>query len=77
MINNNSITSSAPVVKRPLFKIDQFWDRFGMLSVFVGLSLICIIFVPNFGSMINMRGLGLAISMSGMIACAMLFFRMS
>lgn len=73
MANNNSTISPAPVAKKPLFKIDQFWDRFGMLSVFAGLFLICLIFVPNFGSMINMRGLGLAISMSGMIACAMLF----
>ncbi|MFV0574169.1 MAG: L-arabinose ABC transporter permease AraH [Vibrio sp.] len=55
------------------FKIKNFWDRFGMLTVFAGLFLICCMFVPNFASMINMRGLGLAISMSGMIACAMIF----
>jgi L-arabinose transport system permease protein len=30
-------------------------------------------FVPNFASFINMKGLGLAISMSGMVACGMLF----
>lgn len=51
----------------------QFWDRFGMLAVFAILFLLCAIFVPNFASFINMKGLGLAISMSGMIACAMLF----
>lgn len=70
---NSTLSTTTPVAKKSTFKINQFWDRFGMLSVFAGLFLICLIFVPNFGSMINMRGLGLAISMSGMIACAMLF----
>ncbi|MGX8843226.1 L-arabinose ABC transporter permease AraH, partial [Klebsiella quasipneumoniae] len=28
---------------------------------------------PNFASFVNMKGLGLAISMSGMVACGMLF----
>jgi len=51
----------------------QFWDRFGMLAVFAILFILCALFVPNFASFINMKGLGLAISMSGMIACAMLF----
>jgi predicted ABC-type sugar transport system permease subunit len=37
------------------------------------LFIACVIFVPNFGSFINMKGLGLAISMSGMVACGMLF----
>lgn len=30
-------------------------------------------FVPNFATFINMKGLGTAISMSGMVACGMLF----
>ena len=56
-------------------KIDfsQFWDKFGMLTVFAALFLLCALFVPNFASFINMRGLGLAVSMSGIIACASLF----
>ncbi len=29
--------------------------------------------MPNFASFVNMKGLGLAISMSGMVACGMLF----
>ncbi|MBD1572427.1 L-arabinose ABC transporter permease AraH [Vibrio sp. S17_S38] len=70
-INTTSISKSTP--KKSRFKIEQFWDRFGMLTVFAALFLLCAVFVPNFASMINMRGLGLAISMSGMIACAMLF----
>ncbi len=73
MTTANSTSISSQESKKSLFKIDQFWDRFGMLTVFAVLFLLCVVFVPNFGSMINMRGLGLAISMSGMIACAMLF----
>ena len=38
-------------------------------ALFIG----CVIFVPNFASFVNMKGLGLAISMSGMVACGMLF----
>ncbi|KDS99883.1 arabinose import ATP-binding AraG domain protein [Escherichia coli 2-011-08_S3_C1] len=37
------------------------------------LFIACAIFVPNFATFINMKGLGLAISMSGMVACGMLF----
>lgn len=44
-----------------------------MLVVFAVLFLACALFVPNFASFINMKGLGLAISMSGMVACGMLF----
>lgn len=44
-----------------------------MLVVFAVLFIACAIFVPNFATFINMKGLGLAISMSGMVACGMLF----
>lgn len=44
-----------------------------MLVVFAALFVACAIFVPNFATFINMKGLGLAISMSGMVACGMLF----
>ena len=44
-----------------------------MLVVFALLFVACAVFVPNFGSFINMKGLGLAMSMSGMVACGMLF----
>ncbi|MEL6114889.1 L-arabinose ABC transporter permease AraH [Photobacterium sp. SP02] len=49
------------------------WDKYGMLMVFAGLFLLCAFFVPYFATLVNMKGLGLAISMSGMVACAMLF----
>lgn len=51
----------------------RIWDSYGMLVVFAVLFIVCAVFVPNFGSFINMKGLGLAISMSGMVACGMLF----
>jgi L-arabinose transport system permease protein len=51
----------------------RIWDSYGMLVVFAVLFVVCVLFVPNFGSFINMKGLGLAISMSGMVACGMLF----
>jgi L-arabinose transport system permease protein len=53
--------------------LSRIWDSYGMLVVFAVVFIGCIIFVPNFGSFINMKGLGLAISMSGMVACGMLF----
>ncbi|MGO1190976.1 MAG: L-arabinose ABC transporter permease AraH, partial [Vibrio casei] len=70
MTTLNPTSTNNESKKTSRFKINNFWDRFGRLTVFAGLFLICAIFVPNFASMINMRGLGLAISMSGMIACA-------
>jgi len=56
-----------------IIDFSQFWDRFGMLAVFAAIFLLCALFVPNFASFINMRGLGLAVSMSGIIACGTLF----
>ncbi len=55
------------------FSFGKIWDKFGMLMVFAGLFILCCLFVPYFATFINMKGLGLAISMSGMVACAMLF----
>lgn len=72
-----AVTSSTKMVnaegKQRSLNLAQVWDRFGMLMVFVGLFLLCSFFVPYFATFINMKGLGLAISMSGMVACAMLF----
>ena len=63
----SSVTTSGAT--RSTFSFARIWDQFGMLVVFIG----CVIFVPNFASFVNMKGLGLAISMSGMVACGMLF----
>lgn len=66
---SSSDSPSARPVKRSL----QLWDSFGMLIVFLVLFVGCALFVPNFSSFMNMKGLGLAVSMSGVVACAMLF----
>ncbi|MDW8848288.1 L-arabinose ABC transporter permease AraH [Erwinia sp. MMLR14_017] len=71
---SSSTTSSAtPPTPTQRVNLSRIWDNFGMLVVFAVLFIGCTIFVPNFGSLINMKGLGLAMSMSGMVACGMLF----
>lgn len=66
----SSVTTTGP--RRNGFS-PRIWDQYGMLVVFAALFIACAIFVPNFASFVNMKGLGLAISMSGMVACGMLF----
>ena len=62
----SSVTTSGTT--RSAFSFSRIWDQFGMLVVFAVLFIGCVIFVPNFASFINMKGLGLAISMSGKVA---------
>ena len=52
-------TSGAP---KSAFSFGRIWDQYGMLVVFAALFVACAIFVPNFATFINMKGLGLAIS---------------
>ncbi|EKP0238292.1 TPA: L-arabinose ABC transporter permease AraH [Aeromonas salmonicida] len=54
-------------------QLARVWDQYGMLVIFAILFLLACVLIPNFASLINMRGLGLAVSMSGMVACGMLF----
>ncbi|HEY0208205.1 L-arabinose ABC transporter permease AraH [Acerihabitans sp.] len=68
----STVTTPSPKAKKTL-GFGRVWDNFGMLVVFVVLFIACSVFVPNFASFINMKGLGLAISMSGIVACGMLF----
>lgn len=53
--------------------LNKVWNSYGMLLVFFVLFSLSCLFIPNFATVINMKGLGLAISMSGMVACGMLF----
>lgn len=48
-------------------------DNAGMLLVFVALFVGVSVFVPNFFTWVNMKGLALSVSMVGMVACTMLF----
>jgi len=68
----STVTTSSPKANKG-FSVARVWDNYGMLVVFVVLFVACSIFVPNFSSFINMKGLGLAVSMSGIVACGMLF----
>lgn len=69
----SSVTTSGVPKSKSALSFGRIWDQYGMLVVFAALFLACAIFVPNFATFINMKGLGLAISMSGMVACGMLF----
>lgn len=72
-MSSSTTSSSSPARPAARVNLSRIWDNFGMLVVFAVLFIGCTLFVPNFGSLINMKGLGLAMSMSGMVACGMLF----
>ncbi|MGB9096237.1 L-arabinose ABC transporter permease AraH [Erwinia sp.] len=72
-MSSHTTSSATPPKPTQRVNLGRIWDNFGMLVVFAVLFIGCTIFVPNFGSLINMKGLGLAMSMSGMVACGMLF----
>ncbi len=54
-------------------RLATLWDNLGMLAVFVVLLVAVSIFVPNFFSAVNMRGLALSVATVGIISCTMLF----
>ncbi len=51
----------------------SLWNNAGMAVVFVGIFVGVSLFVPNFFSWVNMKGLALSVSMVGMVSCTMLF----
>jgi len=51
----------------------HLWDNAGMLMVFAALFVAVSLFVPNFFTWVNMKGLALSVSMVGMVSCTMLF----
>ncbi|OQY32363.1 MAG: L-arabinose ABC transporter permease AraH [Spirochaetaceae bacterium 4572_59] len=51
----------------------NLWENSGMLLIFILLFILLSIFVPYFFTLRNMIGLGLSVSMVGMVACTMLF----
>ena len=59
--------------RRTGIALRDLWDKAGMLLVFAILFVACSVFVENFLSMINMKGLALSVSTLGMVACTMLF----
>ena len=67
-----SSASTTPTPRHPT-AIGDFLDRAGMLLVLALLFIGCALFVENFLSWRNMSGLALSVSMTGMVACTMLF----
>lgn len=55
------------------FDTRRFLDDWAMMLAAVVIFALCALFVQNFLSPLNMRGLGLAISTVGIAACTMLF----
>jgi L-arabinose transport system permease protein len=51
----------------------RLWESAGMLLVLAVLFLGCSLFVDNFLSVTNLRGLALAVATIGMVACTMMF----
>jgi L-arabinose transport system permease protein len=62
-----------PVTAKSRMSISRVWEKFGMVIIFLLLFLLCSSFVPNFFSRINVDGLGLSVSLAGMVSCGMLF----
>lgn len=65
--------SSAAASPSPRPAVADFFDKAGMLVVLAILFVGCSVFVENFLSWRNLQGLALAVSMTGMVACTMLF----
>src|SRR5437764_9199814 len=63
---------TAPAPRHPT-AIGNFFDKAGMLVVLAILFIGCALGVENFFSLANMKGLALAVSMTGMVSCTMLF----
>ncbi len=51
----------------------RVWESAGMLLVLAVLFLLCSVFVGNFLTVTNLRGLALAVSTIGMVSCTMMF----
>ena len=63
--------SSKPLSPPSVFA--RVWESAGMLLVLAALVLVCSVFVDNFLTVTNLRGLALAVATIGMVACTMMF----
>jgi len=61
-----------PTERKPL-DMRRFLDDWVMLLAAIGIFVACTLLIDNFLSPLNMRGLGLAISTTGIAACTMLY----
>ena len=51
----------------------DWWDKLGMVVVFAVMFAVLSVCVPNFFSLVNMKGLALSVATVGIIACTMMF----
>ena len=63
-------TPPPPALRQRLVNL---WNNLGMLGIFVLLLVGASLLIPNFLSVVNMRGLALSVATVGIIACTMLF----
>ena len=66
-------TTAAPPATATESRFSLLWESAGMLLVFAALFLGCSLFIENFFSVANLRGLALSVSTIGMISCTMMF----
>jgi L-arabinose transport system permease protein len=57
----------------PPSRVSLLWEAAGMLLVLAVLFITCSLFVDNFLTVTNLRGLALAVATIGMVACTMMF----
>jgi L-arabinose transport system permease protein len=67
-----STQNTLPAPRQGL-NLRRFLDEWVMLLAALAIFVLCTMFIDNFLSPLNMRGLGLAISTTGIAACTMLY----
>lgn len=73
MENLTVVNTTVKPEKKLLKMVRNLWENSGMLVIFILLFIVLSLFVPYFFTWRNMIGLGLSVSMVGMVACTMLF----
>ncbi|MDR1611669.1 MAG: L-arabinose ABC transporter permease AraH [Planctomycetota bacterium] len=68
-----SAQTTGPADQKSSSMATVIWRDFGMVVVLVAIFAICSISVDRFLSIPNMKALTLAVSMTGMVACTMMF----
>lgn len=63
-------TTAKKETSRSGLQLARIWDQYGMLVIFAILFLLASMLIPNFASMINMKGLGLAVAWSPVACCS-------
>lgn len=66
------LTYATPPLTAPSI-VRSLWQNAGMLVVFVAMFIGCALFVENFFTWVNLKGLVLSVTVIGMVACTMLF----